>query len=149
MKDIFDEEFKSPVVDSILEPFSGYNRDKDFTTLKAWKDAREAKSFFYKKVIPLLPASEKYNLYTQIRKASISTTANIAEGYGRFYYTEGIQFYRISRASMYELKDHLISCLDIGYIKEDDYNKGLNLIETTKVSINGYINYVKQRMNEK
>ena len=71
------------------------------------------------------------------------------EGYGRFYYREGIQFYRISRASMYELKDHLISCLDIEYIKEDDYNKGLNLIETAKVSINGYINYVKQRMDEK
>jgi len=50
---------------------------------------------------------------------------------------------------MYELKDHLISCLDIEYIKEDDYNKGLNLIETAKVSINGYINYVKQRMDEK
>ena len=149
MKDIFDEEFKSPVVDSVLEPFSGYNRDKDFTTLKAWKNAREVKLFFYKKVIPVLPASEKYNLDTQIRKASISTTANIAEGYGRFYYSEGIQFYHISRASISELNDHLISCLDIEYIKEDDYNKGLNLIETAKVSINGYINYVKQRMDEK
>ena len=41
---------------------------------------------------------------------------------------------------MYELKDHLLSCLDLEYINKDTFNEGLNLIETAKIRINGYIN---------
>ena len=72
-----------------------YNPYKDFTTLDAWKKARLVKVFFYKEVIPRLPSVEKFNLNVQIRKASVSGTANISEGYGRYYYQEGIRFYRV------------------------------------------------------
>jgi four helix bundle protein len=44
------------------------------------------KIFFYKKILPLLPKEEKFNLNLQIRRASVSITANIAEGYGRFHF---------------------------------------------------------------
>jgi len=80
----------------VEEPSQFYDAKRDFTTLDAWKKCRKVKLFFYKKILPLLPASEKYTLDKQIRSASISITANIAEGYGRFHYLEGIQFYRIS-----------------------------------------------------
>jgi hypothetical protein len=76
----------------VEEAFDKYNANKDFTSLEAWKKAREVKIFFYKEIIPLLPAEEKNNLNIQIRKAGISITANIAEGYGRYHYQEGIQF---------------------------------------------------------
>jgi len=99
-----------------------YNSQKDFTFLEAWKKARLLKLFFYKEVIPYLPSEEKHNLNIQIRKASVSGTANISEGYGRYHYQEGIQFYRISRGSIYELKDHLISCFDLIYIKVGSKN---------------------------
>jgi len=65
---------------------------KDFPTLETWIKCREIKNFFYKKVLPLLPKEEKYNLDIQIRKASVSSTANIAEGYGCYHYQEGISF---------------------------------------------------------
>jgi hypothetical protein len=77
----------------ILEPHVFYNEKKDFTSLAAWIKCREVKLFFYKKILPTLPKEEKYNLDIQIRKASVSTTSNIAEGYGRYHYQEGIQFY--------------------------------------------------------
>jgi len=125
----------------------GYNENKDFTSLEAWKKARLVKLFFYREVIPLLPVEEKYNLDIQIRKSSVSTTANISEGYGRFNFQEGIQFYRISRASMYELKDHLISCYDFKYINKEIYDKGISLIEDAKITLNGYINFVKSKLN--
>lgn len=64
----------------------GYNQQKDFTSLICWKDARKVKLFFYNKIIPLLPENEKFNLNIQIRKASVSSTANISEGYGRYHY---------------------------------------------------------------
>lgn len=131
------------------EPKGEYNQQKDFTSLICWKDARKMKVYFYKKIVPLLPELEKYNLNTQIRRASISSTANIAEGYGRYHYQEGIQFYRISRGSIYELKDHLISCNDLEYIDKQIFDDGIQLIETVKISLNGFINYVKKRKNDK
>ena len=86
--------------DIFEEPIGKYQKEKDFTSLLCWQNARKMKIFFYKEIIPRLPYNEKDNLIIQIRKASVSVTANISEGYGRFHYQEGIQFYRISRGSM-------------------------------------------------
>ena len=127
------------------EPEGLYDENRDFTSLICWKDARMVKLFFYQKILPLLPSEEKFNLDIQIRKASVSITSNISEGYGRFHYQEGLQFYRISKGSLYELKDHLISCHDFTYIDKDLYEQGVNLIEKAKISLNGYINYVKSK----
>ncbi len=133
---------------SVKEPNSSYNKEKDFTSLTAWIKCREVKLFFYNKILKSLPKEEKYNLDFQIRKASISITANIAEGYGRYHYQEGIQFYRISRGSLYELKDHLISCFDIGCITSQFKLEGERLIEDAKVTLNGFINYVKGKVEK-
>lgn len=122
-----------------------YNQNKDFTTLIAWKKARDGKLFFYNKIIPKLPREEKFNLDTQIRKAAVSITANISEGYGRYNYQEGIQFYRISRASLYELKDHLISRYDLEYIDKALIGRGKELIEEAKRTLNSYITYVRNK----
>ena len=131
--------------DNAEEKLAGYNSSKDFTTLDAWNKARSLKLFFYHEVVPLLPTDENYNLNIQIRKASISITANTSEGYGRYHFQEGIQFYRIARGSLCELKDHLISCYDLKFVKQELFEKGINLIENTKVTLNGFINFVKKQ----
>ena len=127
------------------EWFARYKSSKDFVTLDAWKKARLVRIFFYSEIISVLPSEEKYNLAAQIRRACVSATANISEGYGRFHYKEGLQFYRIARASLYELKDHLISCLDSEYIDEMLFEKGIDLIEQAKVKLNGFIKFVEGR----
>ena len=126
----------------VEDVFMKYNAQKDFSTLDAWKKARLVKLFFYQEVIPHLPVEEKFNLNIQIRKAGVSGTANISEGYGRYHYQEGVQYYRISRGSIYELKDHLISCYDFNFINKEVFNKGISLIEDAKVNLNGYIKFV-------
>ncbi len=131
--------------DLMEDELSEYNANRDFITLDAWGKSREVKLFFYAEVIPFLPTEEKFNLGVQIRKASVSVTANIAEGYGRFHYQEGIQFYRIARASLYELKDHLTTCSDLSYVTTTCVSKGMELIETAKVKLNGYIKYVRSK----
>ncbi|MDZ7342159.1 MAG: four helix bundle protein [candidate division KSB1 bacterium] len=141
----YDHNSEEGIPFTVNEPPAFYNAEKDFTTLEAWKKAREVKLFFYHKILPRLPKDEKFNLDIQIRKASISSTANIAEGYGRFHYQEGIQFYRIARGSLYELKDHLISCYDLKYISQDLLSEGSDLIEHAKITLNGYINFVKRQ----
>ena len=131
---------------TVNESFKPYNDKKDFTSLEAWIKCRDVKLFFYKKILPLLPKEEKFNLDIQIRKASVSSTSNISEGYGRYHYQEGTQFYRISRGSLYELKDHLLSCHDIGYINDELKLEGEELLESAKRILNGYINFVKSKI---
>ena len=121
---------------------------RDFTSLDVWKKCRELKLKIYKKVLKLLPVEEKYNLNDQIRRAAVSITANIAEGYGRFNYQESIQYYRISRGSIYELKDHLITCMDLKYISAELFQTfEVDIEEATKL-LNGYIRYIKGKKNE-
>jgi four helix bundle protein len=140
-----DKNFNKTGEDLVEDASISYDANRDFTTLEAWKKARKVKLYFYRSVIPLLPKEERYGLRSQIQKASVSCTANIAEGYGRFHYQEGIQFYRISRASMYELKDHLITCIDLKYIEKELFDEGLKRIEDAKITLNGYIGYVKKQ----
>jgi four helix bundle protein len=136
-------------VSFIEEATITYDVNKDFTSLKAWRKARKVKLFFYKTVLPLLPKEERYTLGSQIRRTAISSIVNIAEVYGRFYYQEGIQFYRISRGSHYELKDHLISCFDLGYINKELLDKDFSLIEEAKKTLNGYIRFVTKQKSRK
>ena len=136
---------KQFVAEGVEDNSVPYDENRDFTSLKAWENSRRVKLFFYKSIIPLLPDDERFCLRSQIQRAAVSITANIAEGYGRFHYQEGIQFYRISRASLYELKDHLITSLDLKYIKKELFDEGISLIEESKRTINGYIGYVKKK----
>jgi four helix bundle protein len=144
-----DQHYIKEGIDLVEDGTTSYDAKRDFTSLKAWRRARKIRLFFYKTVIPLLPKEERYALGSQIRRAAVSVTANIAEGYGRFHYQEGIQFYRISRGSLYELKDHLISCFDLGYINRELLDKGFSLIEETKKILNGYIRYIKKQKRGK
>jgi four helix bundle protein len=120
-----------------------YNSYKDFTTLEAWKKARALKLFFYREVLPVLPREERFNLGVQVRRASVSVTANISEGYGRYYHQESIHFYRIARGSIYELKDHITTCLDLNLVDEELFDRGMVLIEDAKKTLNGYIKFLK------
>ncbi len=84
---------------------------KDFTDLETWKLARLLRGRIYR-FSKNFPEHERYGLLSQMRRAAVSVTANLAEGYGRFSYQENPQFCRQSRGSVYELRDHLITALD-------------------------------------
>ncbi len=92
---------------------------KDFKDLEVWKTARELRREIYA-LARILPDFEKYGLAGQLRRAATSVTANIAEGYDRFSYQENIQFCRQARGSLYELADHLTTCVDERYMNADE-----------------------------
>jgi hypothetical protein len=50
--------------------------------------------------------------------------------------------------SLYEIKDHLISCSDFSYINDKLKQDGEKLIEAAKVTLNGYINCVKNKIEK-
>ena len=57
-----------------------------------------------------------------------------------------MQFYRIARGSLYELKDALITCKDLEFISSEPFHQGIQEIEQAKIILNGYINYIKKRL---
>lgn len=95
---------------------------KSFEDLEVYKLAREYRKKIYQ-LIKKLPKYEEYNLIPQKRRASLSLTNNIAEGYGRYHFQENIQFCRQSRGSLCELVDDLNTCFDENYISEKEYTK--------------------------
>lgn len=86
-----------------------------------------------------LPSGEKYVLTNQLRRAVISITANIAEGYGRFSYRENVQFCRQARGSAYEVRDHLTTAFDAGYLPEKGWQELDMKTQRVIQVLNGYI----------
>jgi len=68
------------------------NHEQNFEQLECWKACRNLRLFAVKKVVPLLPPEERYRLTDQLVRAARSTTANIAEGDGRFHYLDNAKF---------------------------------------------------------
>ncbi len=74
---------------------------KGFRDLECYKKGRELR-MFVSTIVKTFPATEKYMLVSQILKSSRSVTANMAEGYGRFTYTDTRSFFIVSRGSISE-----------------------------------------------
>ena len=111
---------------------------KSFEDLDVWQLGRALRLQLYE-LSEQLPQQERYNLCSQIRRAAVSLTANIAEGYGRFHFKENAQFCRISRGSAYELMDHLITCKDQGYLNEQTFEDLRKNLSRFVQMLNGYI----------
>ncbi len=114
---------------------------RSFEDLECWKIGVEIRKLSMK-IVRSLPPEEKYDLGSQLKRASRSITANIAEGYGRFHFQENIQFCRISRGSAYETIDHLLVAEEESYITKSELDMARELINTFLKVLNGYIKYL-------
>jgi four helix bundle protein len=74
-----------------------------------------------------------------MRRAAVSITSNIAEGFGRQTYKEKIYFYYLSQGSLIELKNQLLIARDINYIKDDSFKKLENQCISTHSLLQGLI----------
>ena len=116
---------------------------RNFEDLDCWKVCREVQCEV-SQLIKRLPKAEKYALAENMKRAARSTTRNIAEGFGRHHHQENLQFCRISRGSLYELLDDLITVLAEGYILADEYKRIRKSIERAILILNGYIRYLEK-----
>ena len=114
-----------------------------FEDLNCWKACRDVRKYVME-LIKKFPSDEKYALVDGMRRASRSTTENIAEGFGRYHFQENIQFCRQSRGSLHELIDQLITALDEEYITRNEYTEGMVMINKALGLLNGYINYLRR-----
>jgi four helix bundle protein len=90
------------------------------------------------------PNEEKYGLISQTNRADVSIPSNIAEGLGRNYKKDTIQFFHISKGSAYELETLIHVAMMINLIDEKTYNIVNDIIDRNLRVINGYINYLEK-----
>jgi len=112
--------------------------------LQVWARAKDYAAKIYKKVLPLLPPEEKWNLNQQLRRSSTSISANIAEGHGRFYYQDNVRFCYIAHGSLDETFSHLVFCAEVNFIPADLYKELEAEGEEIEKMLSGYIAFLKK-----
>jgi four helix bundle protein len=113
-------------------------------SLEVWQVAKKLAVFVCNDVLPKLPTEEKWSLTTQMRRSAQSIPSNIAEGFGRYYYQEGVRFCYIARGSLEEMYSHLCIARDLGYIDDEVFEKVVENINKLRRLLNGYIAYLKR-----
>lgn len=93
-----------------------------FTDLITWKEGHKLVLMVYKET-KRFPVEEKYALIGQMRRAVVSFTSNIAEGFSKKSSKEKYQFYNTAKASMTELQNQLLIAKDVGYLSEESFKQ--------------------------
>lgn len=111
---------------------------KSFTDLNAWKYGHKLVLAIYK-ITKKFPKDEIFGITNQLRRAVVSYTSNLAEGFSRNSYKEKSQFYSISLGSLTEVQNQLIISKDVGYITQKQFDTLLELTVLCSKLTNGLI----------
>jgi len=115
---------------------------KNFKDITAWQKARELTKDIYL-VSKGGAFANDFGLRDQIRRASVSIMANIAEGYERSGTAEFIQFLSMAKGSAGEVESHLYVALDLGYLNKPTFDRlSSTTVETARL-IGALIQYLR------
>jgi four helix bundle protein len=118
---------------------------RTFEDLETYQAARNFRKSIYQ-AVKTLPETEKFGLASQMRRASVSLTNNIAEGHGRYHFLDQIKFMLNSRGSLEELIDDLNVCEDENYLPREQINIMREQSWNVHRILNGYIRYLRSRI---
>jgi four helix bundle protein len=123
------------------------NKINNFQDLNAWKNGHQLVLEIYR-VTKKFPREEIFGLTNQLRRAAVSITSNIAEGFSRNYYKEKVQFYHQALGSVTEVQNQLIIAKDISYLTLDEFNEIFELTVCLHKIQNGLIRKSKEIIRE-
>ena len=112
--------------------------------LDVWVRAKDFALAVYKEVIPHLPADEKWNLTSQLKRAAQSIPANIAEGHGRYHFLDNVRFCYFARGSLTEVQSHMTLAHELGYLTDEIFKRMTVHAESIGKQLNNYIAYLKR-----
>jgi len=110
-----------------------------FEKLKVWQDARKLTVEIYR-LTAKFPEREKFGLTNQLRRASVSVGANIAEGTTRSSAKEQAYFSSIAYGSLMETMSYLITSVDLNFITGEDLSLLRDIIQPLSLKINNLRN---------
>ncbi len=107
---------------------------RSFTDLLAWQKGHQIVILIYSQT-KKFPKEEMFGLTNQVRRAIVSFTSNIAEGFSRNSYKEKLQFYYMAIGSLTEVQNQILIARDVGYITSDEFNQiAIKTIEAAKIT---------------
>ncbi|NIJ44377.1 four helix bundle protein [Wenyingzhuangia heitensis] len=106
-----------------------------FEKLIVWQDSKELVKEIYK-ITNDFPKSETYGLSSQLRRASISVSSNLAEGSSRKTNKDKANFSTIAYSSLIEVLNQIIIAYELDYITIQKYENIRALIEMISNKIN-------------
>jgi four helix bundle protein len=116
---------------------------QNFKDLYAWQEAHKLVLTIYK-YTKLFPKSETFILVSQILRATISVSSNIAEGFSRQGIKEKIQFYTMAQASLTEVENQVLISRDVGYLSKLQSNEIFDQILLVQKLIAGLIKSLRK-----
>lgn len=115
---------------------------KSFEEITSWQKSRLFNKRIYE-ITENISFKRDFDLVRQIRRASISISSNIAEGFERNTDKEFIYFLYVSKASAGEVRSQLYLALDLNYISKLEFDElYLNVSDISKL-ISGFIKYLE------
>jgi four helix bundle protein len=118
--------------------------DKGLETLQVWQKSLAFAVEICRNILPMMPVQEKWALTDQLRRSVQSIPANIAEGYGRFYFQETVRFCYTARGSLEETFSHLALAHQLEYINDATFDHLNEQITEIRKMLNGYISFLKE-----
>jgi four helix bundle protein len=117
---------------------------QNFEDSRIWQAAIKLAADVYR-LAKMLPENEKFAMSSQIRRAVVSVSTNIAEGFGRTGKKEKIQFYNIAYGSLLETKSLLLLGVELGFFSSQDTTLMMEQIVSLQKQINATMTAVKKR----
>jgi len=118
-----------------------------FEKLDVWQLARKYVVFIYQ-LTDKFPEKEKFGIVSQIRRAAVSVTSNIAEGSSRSSLKEQVRYTEIAYGSALETYCQLMLSLDLGFITTEEFEIGNELLKEITNKLNSLKNSQLKRLNE-
>lgn len=106
-----------------------------FEKLNVWIDSKELALLIYKET-KHFPNEEKYGLVSQMRRAIVSVSSNIAEGSNRNTKNDQGHFYGIAYSSLMEVLSQTIIAFELEYLSTDKYEQIRNDVEKVSNKLN-------------
>lgn len=122
------------------------NKIHSFTDLVTWQQGHKLVLEIYS-TTKHWPKEEQFGLISQIRRAAVSVTSNVAEGFSRQTAKDKIHFYSMSLGSVSETQNQLYIAKDLAYITEQVFNKITEQVVATSKLINGLIKSLKHSIS--
>ena len=116
---------------------------KRFEDILAWQKARQATKAVYQ-ITSNGSFSKDFGLRDQIRRASVSIMANIAEGYGRRSDKEFSNFLNIAHGSIAETQSHLYVAVDLNYLSSREFEVIYVLLDESSKMIMSLTQHLKR-----
>jgi four helix bundle protein len=121
---------------------------RNYRDLQVWGKAHNLTVELYR-ISREFPREETYGVTSQLRRSAVSIGSNLAEGCGRRTSTELARFVRVALGSASELDYQLLLCRDLGFMKNDDFERTANDLTQVRKMLTAFLNSVEKQIGSR